>query len=157
MVWIHSHSTCKEMNTFYQEVILNCRTVLRAGCYRLASIQYIIFRTSNCLRTANIAPPKIINSPLPFIIQNRSEYILLTSLRLPLRAFNNQGRYRYNSYWRFYWNPSNEFKLWLKSEKKNNNTHYAWWPTCIYVNGGDYVLCEVGDEAEETPDDKKKN
>lgn len=43
------------------------------------------FQNCNCFRTANTAPPEIINSPLPYIIQNRSEYILLTSLRLPLR------------------------------------------------------------------------
>jgi hypothetical protein len=42
----------------------------------------------NCFRTANIAPPQIIHSPLPFTIQNRSEYILLTSLRLPLRPLS---------------------------------------------------------------------
>jgi hypothetical protein len=42
------------------------------------------FQNCNCFRTANTAPPKIINSPLTYVIQNRSEYILLTSLRLPL-------------------------------------------------------------------------
>jgi hypothetical protein len=41
------------------------------------------FQNFNCFRMAIIATPEKINSPLPYIIRNRSEYLILTSLRLP--------------------------------------------------------------------------